>query len=438
MTTDWKRDFDNIPLPPELRVRSMSGIDRAHADRMTEASIRGAKTSVIRLPRRSLVAAALGGAMVLLLAFNINGSQPKVIAAIQKAIQFIPGIGVVRQVDAASERYVLKQPVEASAGEGTVTVTAVVADGEMTYLTMTGDNPSQMPETITLLNSAGKEFIVRRSMASWSTNLWSADYWYAGKLDIMNEAVTLVFGQENGYRITLTLEQADAFSSYEEMGQTVDHNGISITAVPSLDGERGRLTLLSRHAKDMTVMDYGLSGRPFSDEKLSVADDSGRALGIEPIRGIAAPAKDFRFELHPGSTSYTLQIPAVHAEFKDEATVKVPVRNMEHLNRSFSLAGFPVTVTRTERIGEKRLRVYLDLHYNSSSARSLYGIRLDRISHSAKQDEATGATEYIELEAEPAGKEIKLTFSAAQVELRGPWIFRFEADHYFERGEVGK
>ena len=99
---------------------------------------------------------------------------------------------------------------------------------------------------------------------------------------------------------------------------------------------------------------------------------------------------------------------------------------------TFRLAGFPVTVTRTERLEDNQLRMYLDLHYQENADRSLHSFRIDTLSHNGKLHEQTRELEYLQIQVDPGSKDMKLTFTSPQVVIRGPWVFEFSKDKYFQ------
>jgi hypothetical protein len=422
-----KQQFQAIPIPSNIRQRSQLGIEQAIMDQK-EGNPRKIK-SVKR--RVGTIVAAF--ALLFLSAALMNHNY--VWAAIQKALQFVPGIGIVKEEDSPPERYVLKKPISLSVGEGSIIITGILSDEEMTYITMMGNHTPRF-ENVTLVNAQGVEYTLRSSMASWSQTDWTSGFWYNGKLDASG-SIKLVINLEPRIEVPVTLTRAETYSSYSEMGETATTNGISITALPDRVGEKARVSLVARHSEDFFVSDYGIYGVYMHDEshKLNVVDDTGRRFEIENVRGISSPAREFYFKLSENARNrYTLTLPEISVTYKSEVSIKISTEAQEHINQTFEIAGFPVTITKTEKVKENGFRVYMDFHYNEQAAASLYKLDIDGLSSGAKLNERTGAIEYIEFEVEPGSKQVNLKLIRPEVIIRGPWQFEF-SDGNFKVGE---
>ncbi|WP_409341528.1 hypothetical protein [Paenibacillus sp. MBLB4367] len=420
MTNTVKREIETIPIPPELHRRSKLGIQAAKAELDAESRHGRRKTFY----RRMAVALTAG---VLLVPMAVYHSQ--VVASIQKALQYVPGIGIVKEEEISAERYVLKHPVTAQIGRGEIAVTGMMVDDEMTLISISGTKTAKL-EHVIVRNGQGTEYTVNSSMSSWSPGEWSASFWFQGKM-IAGGQVELIAGDNPQTTIPLTLVKAESFDSYGDMGETMSVNGVTITAVASRTGEKAMISLLSQQPKELRIADYGLYG-VHSDQKLTVTDESGTGYDIERIHSLASPAREFYFPISVnGAKNYTLTIPEINTEYADQTTVQVPTVTVDHLNQTFEIAGFPVTIDRTERIGDNQLRLYVDLHYDEHAPRSLHSFRVDGMSHSAKMNERTGEIEYVQFDIDPGSKKIKLKIVRPEVLLRGPWTFRLPAERYF-------
>lgn len=217
------------------------------------------------------------------------------------------------------------------------------------------------------------------------------------------------------------------------MGETAFVNGVTITEIANRVGEQARVSLISQQPKEAAIVDYGLFGI-YAGRKLSVTDETGKSYEAEPIRGITSPARDFFFPLNgDGSHDYTLTIPEIDVGYEEKATIEIPTETVNNLNQTFEIAGFPVTITRTERVNDKELGFYLDLHYDEHADKFLHSISIDMTSQMAKLNDRTGQVEYMQFPIETRSPKIKVTITKPQVVLRGPWTFRFPADKYFAK-----
>ncbi|MBD3922049.1 hypothetical protein H8B09_25025 [Paenibacillus sp. PR3] len=417
-----KQQIETIPIPPALRHRSQLGIELAI---MKQQENRRQKSKRVK---RSIGMVAAALALFLLSATLIN--HDKVWAALQKALQFVPGIGIVKE-DSASERYVLKKPITLSVNEGSIIITGIMSDDEMTYITMAG-NDVPRPAQVILVDEQGNEYSINGSMASWSSGEWTSGFWYKGKLDAVGN-MKLILPLDPLVEVPITLERAETFSSYPEMGETAAINGVSITAIPDRVGDKARVSLVAAHAEDFYISDYGIFGVYQHDEsqKLNVMDAEGRKMEIEYIRGVSAPASEFYFKLSGDAQArYTLTLPEISVTYKDEVTIKIPTEAQDNVNQTFEVAGFPVTITKIEKVKEGILRVYLDFHYDDQAAASLYNLDIAGLSNSAKLNERTGAIEYIEFEVKPGTKQMSLKLDRPSVIIRGPWQFEFSEESF--------
>ncbi|MDG0794103.1 hypothetical protein OMP38_27195 [Cohnella ginsengisoli] len=159
-----------------------------------------------------------------------------------------------------------------------------------------------------------------------------------------------------------------------------------------------------------------------------IVQEKGVPLKLSFVRGMGAPQSELYFPLseRPGA-AYTMKIPEISVAYHDEATVKLPVDSVENLNKTFKIAGYPVTITKTELIASDRLRIYTDFHTEERPDRMLYNLYAEG-NYMAKLSERTGAYEYMEVNVKPGTKTVNLTFSNPTAVLRGPWVFEWSSD----------
>ncbi|MBB6730812.1 hypothetical protein [Cohnella zeiphila] len=422
MNDDIRETIGGIPLPPELSERSRLGIERARSERRRGRS------------RRWYAATA---AVVLGLAlFTLALTDAQVRAAIQKALQFVPGIGVMddgRDQDAGADRLVLAEPIRLQFGEGEFVITGMSVDDQMTYLTFTEKN-ARIPQSVRITNEKGESFDVSISMYAGSSTEKTGSYWHKGKLDIGRTA-TLVFDAYPDTVVPLKLTPAPNYRSYEEMGPTQSQGGVSVTAVASRVGDRARITLVTPSSQDYYVDDYMVGSAIRPGRQLTVADDTGKTLAIEPERGTGAPLRTFYFPLFDDGSdrTYRITVPEIEVSYPIPTArlrLPIPAQGSLEIGQTVELAGFPITVTRVERTDTTTLRVYVDLHFDENDERSLRDFRLDGIGSMAKMNETTWATEFFEFEIDPGDKKAEVTLSDAEAIVRGPWTFTLGAKNF--------
>ncbi|MFD2329007.1 hypothetical protein ACFSR7_07080 [Cohnella sp. GCM10020058] len=416
-TDDLKRLMETIPLPDELRERSRAGIAAAALERQRPEG---------RRRKRALAIAAALLALLVLSAGIVN--HDRVWAALRKTFQFSPGTGIVTEEEAPSERYVLKKPIVLDVGKGKITITGILSDQEMTYITMAGERAPQFDQ-VGLTNERGQAYVIQRSQGVWAPDEWTASFWYRGKLDLKG-AIKLRLPLHPAIEVEARMEQASAVASYEELGKTATVNGLSVTAIADLVDGKARVSLVSPPQESFWIDSYGMETpiRYVSNERLLVNDEKGKPLELSFVSGMSAPQSELYFPLEERSgAAYTLRIPEISVTYRDEATVKLPTDTNETLNKTFKIAGYTVTITKTEFIASGRLRIYTDLHTEERPDRMLYALNAEG-NYMAKMSERTGAYEYMEVNVKPGAKTVSLTFSDPKAVLRGPWAFEWGAD----------
>jgi hypothetical protein len=414
-----KQQMQTIPIPSEqLRQRVHSGIEQAALE----------QRRTTRLQRGWLSIAAV---VIVLLLSTALVNHTKVWAAIQNALQFVPGMGMVKEEKSSVERYVLSKPITLKVGEdGSIIITGIMSDSEMTYITMTGQNTARI-KNVTLVNAQGEATLIDSSMASWGGSIWTSSFWHKGKLDVQGD-VKLIINQEAPIEVPIYLAEAESFASYADLGQTSVINGLSITAVTDKVDGKARISLVTPPRQDYRIEDYGLFGVYMHDEslKLHVVNKADQKLDISSVQGLSSPRSEFYFPLvNKEDEQYTLTIPEINVEYHDETTVKVPAETTDNLNQTFEIAGYPVTVTRVEKTSATSLRVYTDFHYDEQAPASLYMVGAEE-SGGAQLREGTGEVVYLECTIKPGSKQLTLHINRPDVVLRGPWVFHFQPSDF--------
>ena len=419
MSNRIKQKIETIELPPELHARSILGIERAAAE-LAQTRTRREQTG-----RSKAITKIVAASIALIIAISTVIWNTEVMAAIHKALQFVPGIGVVKEDGGNDERYVLKQPISKQIDGGTIHITSFVMDEEMTHIVMNGMNVPHI-DSVVLLFEGGEEYRIERSMGTYTTNEWTFSYWHKGKLAVRGSMEMQLQINEQLISIPVPIEKADSFTSYEELGPTMSSNEISITAVATQQERKTRVFLVSRHPDDFRISSYGVTER--FGTQLHVQDEWGEDYSIEAISGITAPIEDFYIltDHLAEARSLTLTIPQLIAVYEDKTSVKLAAENKSNMNMKVELADYPITITGTELIGDSGLRVYVDVHYNEQAGRSLVYFKLHRMGHMAKMNEETGAIEYIEFDIKPGAKSVKVKFHQPEVVMRGPWQFELQ------------
>jgi hypothetical protein len=422
MSNNIKIELQKIQIPSELKNRGKRGVQQAKQETNRN----------VHFNFRQLSGVAIIGLILVSTAFF----HTEVVAAVKKVLQFVPGIGIVHEGDIPTERYILAKPVIKEFGRGSITITGIVVEEEMTLINVSGKDTPRLGQ-LKLVGDNGKEYVIKDTQSIWSPNEWSASYWHQGKLNI-TERANIIFDGKQEMIIPITLEKAKTYESYSEMGEVSTVNGVKITAIPQTLSDKVRISLVSQHTKDFRITDYGLLGMYAREDKmLSINDDTGNQYKFELMPGLTAPTSEFLFPISENKVEkYMITIPEINVEYADEVktTIEVPETELQ-LNKTFSLAGFPFELTKIERLDNRNIRVYVDVKFDEQDKKSLHNFSMMNESHMARVSDTTGELLYLEFEIEAGSKKVDVTFGNPQVILRGPWKFEFPEEKSFTEGK---
>ncbi|MDQ0090473.1 hypothetical protein J2T12_003896 [Paenibacillus anaericanus] len=426
MNNDIKQEIDKIEIPLQLHLRSHMGIKQAKLEQVESRQSMKRWTH-----RKTIVALVVAFILITTAIFNTQ-----VIAAIQKALQYFPGIGMVVEEEIPQDRYVLKEAVTTQIEDGIVVITGMLVDEKMTYLTISGIDTKRVQD-IKIINEEGIVYTLESGGTSSTSGQWGGSFWQQGMLDIKGR-IQVVIGYNPETVIPLTLTKAASFNSYQDLGETDSANGVSITAIANRVEGKARISLVSQHTDKFRISDFGIHG-VHEEKKLYIADDKGKIYELEQYMGFSSPASEFYFDLSESDVkTYSLTIPEINVIYDDKAKISLDIPSAVEassvVDKTFEIAGFPVKITKLERIDSNQLRLYVDLKYNEYSSKSLHNFKINS-SHMAKLNEHTRVLEYLQFDIKPGSKVMKLTITDPEVVMRGPWKFELPTYKYFGKDD---
>ncbi|PWV98545.1 hypothetical protein DFQ01_11755 [Paenibacillus cellulosilyticus] len=431
MNDKLKQEIDNIPVPRNLHQRSQLGVQSALAEMNAYNKIEQKKKRSIWMrprPRRAIAALVLGITIVSTAFFNTQ-----VFAALRNALHFVPGIGIVTDSKEQSEMLILPQQVDAQVGEGSISITGMMVDEEMSYITVTASHVNKL-NNLTVVNDQGVAYTVSSSQLTYTTDKWAGTFWYKGTLDIGKHA-KIKIDQFPEVSIPLTLIESKSVSSYDELGETVVVDDVQISAVASLSGEKARISLVSTVPDKFMIDDYGLNftGSDYAPiQHVQVWDDAGKPISLERGMANSSPVSEFLFNMSDLNTkNYIITIPEINVIYQDEAAVSLdlPKESKKDVDYIFDLAGFPIKISAIERFqenGEEWAKVYVD---TSGSADTRGLVRDFSIDGRTLNDE-TGIIDHFVVKVEPTSNKLQFTVSNPQVAMKGPWTFKLPVDSF--------
>lgn len=350
-------------------------------------------------------------------------SQYNVQPQANQKLQFLPELGVVKEQKNPQTRYILKNPITTKLKGGMIVITGMVVDDQMTYISMSGVNTLR-PSKLKVIRKGGKQYSVQSADAVESDSKWTGTYWYNGKLNLKGHC-KIILGKGN--EILVNLIKAKNFNSYKDMGPTAKNNGISITAFTTKFDGKGRVSLVSYHPNQYQILNYGINY--IENKSLTVTDDKGKQYNTNHYMGDRNPQRSFNFKLTPGVKSYTIKIPEILVVYHDSVHLifNIPPKGETDIHKKFKIAGFPVVITKIERIQSNQLRVYFNLNHDQQAPKSLYNFGLAKRSSTINKK-----FKYLQFQTNLQAKQVHITITEPEVTIRGPWILKIPAKKYFQ------
>ncbi len=382
------------------------------------------------LPRRGRRLRWVAGVAALLVATTAM-TPHTLLAALQQVFSFVPGIGIVHRSPKGSPVAILLQPV-ASRWKGTsVQVTGAMATETDLMVTLSG--PGMNTPTHVAFRLADGKTILLAGRAVGAAGLhgasWSGIYGATGNFRPLPHHPTGIV-MIGSTRIPINLHWASNAHVLSAIGSTQTHHGVSLTAVASRMGSRVQLTLVPDYQGKFYVFDVTPSPGVTSKPGLTIIDQAGHDYDVTPIMTVG-PNNEFTFTPTPGVTRYTVTVPQVAAQFSGQArvTVPVPVHGSQTLDQIVNLGGFPVEITRVQRVyggwdgtPHSGPGLRLDLQLPRSPARVLQTFSLMNQNSVGTLDPRTGVLRSLAVSIKPHQRSVTLTLRQPSVYIPGPWV----------------
>lgn len=432
MNNNIKQAIEDIPIPAALHERSLMGIQQAKEEQ--DAGL------AISLRRKRIMNRVIAASLVGVLSIGGAIFSPQLSGAIQKALQFIPGIGIVEQEDSTAESYMLSEPVEIKHNNQPATVTAMLVQKDTT--TIETIEYSQNVHNLNIRNESGKEYksvhvaIVGDSNSPYST----VTYKFKGHLDIKNQA-QLYYEDNPSEVFTIPLSGVKNLDSLSAIGKSVDIQDLQITAIPTPAGQKGRIFLNATDSNGFRYDDLfaaAKKGDLILNKGLSITDEWGHDYPIDNM-GVrtATPFKDIYFNLgSPAVKKYTLTIPQLIRVGQEEAnfSVNIPEGTEGPLNQSFTIAGFSVKLTKFVKFQSPNngtlSEVYVEVSDTLGLNRTLKDFDIS-IDQGRRYDATTGVLKSFTIGYiynDTTKREVHIT--NPKIIMKGPWKFELAADQF--------
>lgn len=430
MSNEIKQAIEDIPIPAMLHERGLMGIHQAKEEWDALLAIPMKKRK--RIMNR-MVAAALIGVLSISAAAIFN---PHVSAAIQRALQFIPGIGVVQKADSSTDSYMLTEPIDIKNSNQTATVTAMLVQKDMTTIEM--NVYSKNFHNIKIKDESGQVYEVSSASTygGGDSNLSHVTFKFYDQIDVKDHA-QLFFADRPNEVFTIPLSKVDSIDTLNAIGESVEIHDLEITAIPTPAGHKGRIFLNTEDSNVFKYYDnFAEKGDLILNENISITDEFGNDYPIDN-KGIQAPFKDIYFNLGSSDVKkYTLTIPQLMSVGRDKAmfSINIPDGKEGQLNQSFDIAGYSVELTKFKKFKSPDNRDLIEINVEMPNT-----LQLDRslkdfdvsIGRGKARDATTGMLKSFTVSYDPNGlTKLDVIVSNPIIDMKGPWKFEIAADKF--------
>lgn len=429
MSNNIKQAIEEIPIPAMLHERSLMGIHQAKEE--WDAALAAPKKRKRVMNR--VVAASLIGVLSISAAVTFN---PHLSAAIQRALQFIPGIGVVQE--SGTDSYMLTEPVDIKLGNHDVTITSMLVQKDMTTIELNAYTESSFK--INIIGESGEVYESSSVSTYGSGGFSKITHKFYGHVDIKDYA-QLSFDDYEKELFTIPLSKVDSIDSLNAIGDSMEIHDLGITAIPTPAGHKGRIFLSTEHSNAFRYFNhFPEKGDLILNDNISIKDEFSNDYPIDN-KGIQTPFKDIYFNLGSSDVKkYTLTIPQLMSVGHEEAnfSINVPDGQEGQLNQSFDIAGYSVELTKFKKFkspdNRDLIEIYVEMPNTEQLNRSLkdFDVSIDTTLGSYKaRDATTGVLKSFSVSYDPndSGK-LDVTVSKPIIDMKGPWKFEIAADKF--------
>lgn len=383
-----------------------------------------------------------------------------VAAAVGKMFSFIPGYGIIENND--SIKLILEKPVTAENGDAILTLeNAIATDNSITVMfTLERKNYSDAQvmqdklaqqaqlEKTNKLAQPNVSLLTKKSayssyLGSWSggSSVDTSTLTYTIKPDEINKDTTYKLEyKEYQLAVDFKLKDYQTYSDLNQIGVTGYNNDISITAVPSFDGNQVAIRLYSINKSKFVIDAFDKINNGYNGKDLKLTTDSGSKPYTVPD-GWGGVNMKFKFDIAPTDNNFTLNIPYIQVHSIEDKEISLPIPNVGkiiNINKQVVFRNSTMTIVSVENVagGSDNSSLKMTLKYNNKSGNIvMHGAQFQRVNfwgisqsggYSATMDQNDiVSTLYFDLNKGETGS-LRLKVSNPQYYLTNPYTLKFE------------
>lgn len=371
------------------------------------------------------------------------GKIPATSSSHNGSLSFVPGLGMVQSSRGGAPVYILQAPVGSTLSGSPVQVTGLMVTSNEMMVSLVG--LSQEPLSgdylpkVVFKTKAGQNIVLTSSLGVGDGVTgryqfqWAKEFYALGHFHVTSPpSGTLLIGTRTPTRIPVRLVLAKSVQNMDQLGPTKTVQGITMTAVATRSGRDAVLTVIPQYQGNFHIW----NSVPMSAAgKLGIDISDSLHHHYAPKQLLTlGPNSQISFQPRQGVTRYLVTVPNADATYSGTAgvTLPIPAAKSAIVDKTITLAGFPVTFTKVERLDGASsqgasgsaitLRVFLNMHANPTAPRELVSFQMHS-SWSYRIDSKTGAIDWMDIPVQPHQSLVTLNLSQPEVYIRGPWTF---------------
>ena len=406
--------LNEIPIPDDLDKSIQIGFERGRNEKYKK------KTKVLK--SLTTIAAIVTITIATVGIIGIDNVQ----AAIEKALQYVPGYNVI--VDSEEGNILaLQEPVLYSEDNILIKITAASKLNEHLNISVEGNYKLQEKINVGLKY---KEDIIPTE--NWSRagggNNWNANYYFKLEDNNMDNNYILVLGD---LEIPFTLEETKKVEDFLQLGNYSTDKGISIVALKKVrDDNKINISLLNQSENKIvadypfkqSLWSYGLSEKADLESSMYLIDKEGTKTYPTIPSSFGGLMSEFYFDVEDRE-DFKLVLPYLKIRYPDTKTEKIKFNvpkegEVKDINKDLQLGEFTIKIIDVTRKDEE---VIVSLKTDSLEDEILEDIRVRGISgYATGINENTGNIELF-INVDSVGNRFSMYFENPTTLLLGNW-----------------
>lgn len=303
-------------------------------------------------------------------------------------LSLIPGIGIIE--DNQEILYQLKEQVSSENDKGILKLQSVVATENMmtvnfeftrknyTEEQMLADKNAEWDNTISGNKLPKKEIHLKVDdqqfeMASGSSAGGGVTESYSYNFDMGKEFINpsknyILLFNELDISVQFQIITIEQYNSLDKIGSTDIHNNISLTATAIRKDNELKVNVYPINHTDYNLIsfnqEYDLN---YFNKKLTLKTDKGDKTYTLPSSYGSGMNAAYTFDVSDGATDYTLSVPFIVVESKEESKITLPIPKVGEvieLNKQVDFDNGSVIIKSVEKIRNEGGNQYGDLKIN--------------------------------------------------------------------------